>query len=321
MMNKIKRAEVYAKQKLAKGKAKSEKRKRQREEEAGDEDGGAARKAARPQPKTTESMRLKDDTIATDGDDEVIRDEAEDEFATIWSGEELPKVMITTQRFPSARAFPLIAEFLRMLPRAFYYKRGHFELKKICEYASEKKFTHLMVVTERLKRPNGLIIVKLPLGPTAVFKLRSAVKASDIKGHGAPTPHACELILNNFATRLGRRVGRVLGSLFQHNPDFTGRQVATFHNQRDFIFFRMHRYIFEGGDEIDDGNEGETGKMKKKPAKKATKPVRVRMQELGPRFTLKLKYLLAGTFDTSFGEYEFIRRKAVADLSRHRFDL
>jgi ribosome production factor 1 len=112
-----------------------------------------------------------------------------------------------------------------------------------------------MVVTERLKRPNGLIIVKLPLGPTAVFKLRSAVKASDIKGHGAPTPHACELILNNFATRLGRRVGRVLGSLFQHNPDFTGRQVATFHNQRDFIFFRMHRYIFEGGDEIDDGND------------------------------------------------------------------
>jgi ribosome production factor 1 len=82
----------------------------------------------------------------------------------------------------------------------------------------------------------------------------------------------------------------------------------------------MHRYIFEGGEEIDDGKQDDVVK-RKKPAKKATKPVRVRMQELGPRFTLKLKYLLAGTFDTSFGEYEFIRRKAVADLSRHRFDL
>jgi ribosome production factor 1 len=45
-------------------------------------------------------------------------------------------------------------------------------------------------------------------------------------------------VLNNFNTRLGRRVGRMLGSLFHQEPQFRGRRVATFHNQRDFIFFR-----------------------------------------------------------------------------------
>lgn len=29
------------------------------------------------------------------------------------------------------------------------------------------------------------------------------------------------------------------------DPTFRGRRVVTFHNQRDFIFFRHHRYIFE----------------------------------------------------------------------------
>ena len=33
---------------------------------------------------------------------------------------------------------------------------------------------------------------------------------------------------------------------------------------------------------------------------------RARLQELGPRFTLKLKYLQEGLFDTEFGEYEWI---------------
>jgi ribosome production factor 1 len=59
-----------------------------------------------------------------------------------------------------------------------------------------------------------------------------------LQGHGRPSSHRPELVLNNFGTRLGRRVGRMLGSLFHQEPQFRGRRVATFHNQRDFIFFR-----------------------------------------------------------------------------------
>ena len=62
--------------------------------------------------------------------------------------------------------------------------------------------------------------------------------AAAAQGHGRPTKHKPEIILNRFHTRLGTRVGRLLASLFPQAPQFRGRQVATFHNQRDFIFFR-----------------------------------------------------------------------------------
>ena len=40
-------------------------------------------------------------------------------------------------------------------------------------------------------------------------------------------------------------MGRMFASLFHQDPTFKGRRVVTFHNQRDFVFFRHHRYIFE----------------------------------------------------------------------------
>lgn len=48
-------------------------------------------------------------------------------------------------------------------------------------------------------------------------------------------------ILNSF---LGFFVTfRLIQSLFPQDPNFRGRRVVTFHNQRDFIFFRHHRYV------------------------------------------------------------------------------
>lgn len=34
----------------------------------------------------------------------------------------------------------------------------------------------------------------------------------------------------------------MIQALFPQDPEFKGRRVVTFHNQRDFIFFRHHRY-------------------------------------------------------------------------------
>lgn len=78
-------------------------------------------------------------------------------------------------------------------------------------------------------------------------------------------------------------------SLVPQVPEFLGREVVTFHNQRDFIFFRRHRYIylilfvrymFESKDEVN-------------------------LQEIGPRFTLKLRALQNGIYDIEKGEYEW----------------
>ena len=143
--------------------------------------------------------------------------------------------------------------------------------------------------------------------------------------------HKPELILNNFNTRLGHSVGRVFASLFPHDPQFQGRRVVTFHNQRDFIFFRHHRFVyfclilsmsrlclciistifFWVLSEL---------------MKKFTKwsclifffgryvfrnNKRVGLKELGPRFTLKLRSLQKGTFDSKYGEYEWVHKVGI----------
>lgn len=113
-------------------------------------------------------------------------------------------------------------------------------------------------------------------------------------------------MLNNFTTRLGHRVGRMFASLFHQDPAFRGRRVVTFHNQRDFVFFRHHRYVFE---------ETEGGK-----GKAATPGVKARLQEIGPRFTLRLQSLQKGTMDSKTGEFEWVQR-SEQDTSRRRFQL
>ncbi len=47
-------------------------------------------------------------------------------------------------------------------------------------------------------------------------------------------------------------------------------------------------------------------------------PDKARLQELGPRFTLKLKYLQHGTFDNKYGEYEWMPKKEKI-TSRRKF--
>lgn len=44
-------------------------------------------------------------------------------------------------------------------------------------------------------------------------------------------------------------------------------------------------------------------------------------QELGPRFTLKMRWLQEGTFDTKFGEYEWIHKRKEMDSTRRTFHL
>ena len=189
---------------------------------------------------------------------------------------------------------------LAAITPSMMYPPNERNVADVLRAASKRDFTMLLVFTEKAKQCHGVGMVKLPGGPTARFKVSSVVMPEAIRGHGRPTSHRPELILNNFSTRLGHRVGRMLGCLVPHDPQFRGRQVVTMHNQRDFIFFRHHRYIFE--------ERGE-GKAKR---------VVARLQELGPRFTLRLKSLQMGTFDTQHGEYEW-KHKPELDTSRRRF--
>ncbi|KPP64086.1 ribosome production factor 1-like, partial [Scleropages formosus] len=225
------------------------KKKRRKEREAfGDE------APPKPVPKTIENQRVYDETTVDPEDEEVAFDEGTDEFSAYFNRLTNPKVLITTSDRPRGRTVRFCQQLATIIPDSHVYYRRGLALKRIIPQCIARGFTYLIVINEDRKR-----------------------RGKD------PTKHTPEVILNNFTTRLGHSIGRMFAALFPHDPEFVGRQVATFHNQRDFIFFRFHRYIFK--------NEKRVG-----------------IQELGPRFTLKLRSLQKGTFDSKFGEYEWVHK-------------
>ncbi|KAI9363945.1 anticodon-binding protein [Zopfochytrium polystomum] len=248
-------------------------------------------------PRTLENTRELDVTIVDpEMDDEVMQDEETDEFAKYFVHGLTPKVLVTTCRRADKDTIVFAKEFRSIIPAAHYVKRGQqFTIQRIVEIANKREYTDLVIVSEDKGEPNAITFMHLPDGPTAHFKLSSIKLNKEIRGHGRVGPHKPELILNNFNTRLGHTIGRMFAALFPHVPEFKGRQVATFHNQRDFIFFRRHRYIFNEEKECV-------------------------LQELGPRFTLKLKWLQKGIYDLRNGEYEWMHKPEL-DTSRRRFFL
>ena len=74
-------------------------------------------------------------------------------------------------------------------------------------------------------------------------------------------------------------------------------------------------------DEEEEEEEEEEKKQKKQKKKKPKKKTKARLQELGPRFTLKLKWIQEGTFDTQFGEYEWFHKRKEMDTTRRKFHL
>ncbi|KDP24558.1 hypothetical protein JCGZ_25122 [Jatropha curcas] len=270
-------------------------------------------------PRTIENTREFDETVCKPDDDELFAGNDADEFSPIMRRERTPKILITTCRFNSTRGPLFISELLSVIPNAHYQKRGTYKLKEIVKYANNMDFSAIIVVHTNRREPDALLIISLPVGPTAHFKLSNLVLHKDIKNHGNPTSHKPELVMTNFTTRLGHRVGRLIQSLFPQDPNFRGRRVATFHNQRDFIFFRHHRYIFETKESKQSDSKGKKEKDNK-GEKIAQEKVVARLQECGPRFTLKLLSLQHGTFDTKSGEYEWVHKPEM-DTSRRRFFL
>eukprot|EP00516_Mucochytrium_quahogii_P001430 CAMPEP_0203745926 /NCGR_PEP_ID=MMETSP0098-20131031/1516_1 /ASSEMBLY_ACC=CAM_ASM_000208 /TAXON_ID=96639 /ORGANISM=" , Strain NY0313808BC1" /LENGTH=289 /DNA_ID=CAMNT_0050633851 /DNA_START=197 /DNA_END=1066 /DNA_ORIENTATION=- len=289
----MKRREVYEKRKIQKEKEKQARRiqKKREAEELG------AEAPAKETPKTLDNTREGDETVVEADDTEVLADEEEDEFAAYFDNSKIPKLMITTRPRPSSGLFAFISDLMTMIPNSFFYPRKEYSLEQISKWAHNKGFTHLIVLGEKLKECNQMLVNHLPVGPSALFKVSNIKHQSKIRGHGNSTGHLPEIILNRFQTRVGHRVGRFLGSLFSHDPEFRGRNVVTFHNQRDFIFVRHHRYAFR-----DEGKKAQ-------------------LQELGPRFTLKLKWLMADSFDSEHGEYEWVHKRGEMDTSRRRFAL
>jgi ribosome production factor 1 len=164
-----------------------------------------------------------------------------------------PKLLITTSHHPSLSGptHEFASDLLNVFPDSEFRPRGRtfLPLQKIASAAAERGFTDLLVINEEKarKKIDAITLIHLPAGPSCRFRISSVQTCQKISGHGRATAHFPELILNNFTTRLGVRVARFFQALLPKQPEFQGRQVVTLHNQRDFIFFRRHRYVFRDG--------------------------------------------------------------------------
>jgi len=259
--NKLKRKELFAALKHEKGKARHKLRAERAKEERSNPELKQERLATNV-PATIESKRVYDETIGQ----EI---EGEDDFNSYFDGRE-PKILLTTNANARKAAYEFADMLMEVFPNVTFIKRKReYSMKEMAGYCTNRGYTDLIVINEDKKNVNGMTFIHLPEGPTFYFSISSLVNGKKIQGHGTATDHIPELVLNNFSTRLGQTVGRLFQSLFPQRPEFEGRNVVTLHNQRDFIFFRRHRYVFR--------NEEKVG-----------------LQELGPQFTLKLRRVQKG---------------------------
>ncbi|KAJ5179592.1 Anticodon-binding [Penicillium capsulatum] len=240
-------------------------------------------------------------------------------FPTLFTSEapRAPKILITTALNGTLHDE---AEILTdLFPNSVYIRRtahrhAHkFSIREIAKFASNRNFTALLVLQEDQKKPSGLTMVHLPHGPTFHFTISNWIEGKRLPGHGRATGHWPELILNNFRTPLGLLTAHLFRTLFPPQPDFEGRQVVTLHNQRDYIFVRRHRYVFREKRETEKAVVNADGKEIE-----GAQGIRTGLQELGPRFTLKLRRVDKGIQRASGQEWEW---KGGMEKSRTKFQL
>ncbi|PYH94942.1 Brix-domain-containing protein [Aspergillus ellipticus CBS 707.79] len=228
-----------------------------------------------------------------------------------------PKILITTSLNSTLHHE---AELLTdLFPNSHYVRRTRhrfahqFSIREISKFASNRNYTAVIILREDQKKPAGLDIVHLPTGPMFHFSLNNWVEGKRIPGHGNATEHWPELILNNFRTPLGLLTAHLFRTLFPPQPDIEGRQVVTVLNSRDYLFFRRHRYVFREKRETEKAVVGADGKEMK-----GAEGIRAGMQELGPRFTLKLRRVDKGIQRASGQEWEW---KGGMEKTRTKFQL
>ncbi|PLB51815.1 RNA processing factor 1 [Aspergillus steynii IBT 23096] len=240
-------------------------------------------------------------------------------FPSLFSTEtpKTPKILITTSINSILHDE---AEILTSLfPNSVYIRRtahrySHkFSIREIASFATNRQYTALVILQEDQKRPAGLDIIHLPKGPMFHFTISNWITGKKLPGHGNPTEHWPELILNNFRTPLGLLTAHLFRSLFPPQPDIEGRQVVTLHNQRDYIFVRRHRYVFRQKRETEKSVVGADGKEMK-----GAEGLRTGLQSLGPNFTLKLRRVDKGIQRASGQEWEW---KGGMEKQRTKFQL
>lgn len=219
------------------------------------------------------------------------RSHVDDEYAYI--GVKDPKVLVTTSRDPSSRLTQFLKEIRLLMPGAQRMNRGGYIVKDLMDLARSHEMTDVVLVHEHRGEPDGMVICHLPFGPTAYFGLSNVVLRHDLPDK-PPTiseanPH---LIFHGFTAKVGQRVKTILQALFPP-AKVLGDRVMTFANNNDVIHFRHHAFTRPKGP----GGDGHKSKA-----------ADVKLEECGPRFSMRLFRIELGAIDMKDVEVEWVLR-------------
>jgi ribosome production factor 1 len=156
-------------------------------------------------------------------------------FPTLFSPPAVPKILVTTSLNSHLhKEAGILQSFLpnsTYIPRSAHAHAHKYSVREIAQFATNREYTTLVVLMEDQKKPAGLDVIHLPSGPHFHFTITNWVEAKKLPGHGNPTGHVPELILNNFRTPLGMLTAHLFKSLWPATPQIEGRTVITLHNQ------------------------------------------------------------------------------------------
>ena len=281
-------------------------------EEDDDDDNTTFKKPRPPPPRETSPISTTSTTLA------ITPESLASKFPTLFvQPPPEPKILVTTSINSTLhKEADLLTELFPnsvYVPRTKHHHAHKFSVREISKFAANRNYTTLVILKEDQKRPTGLDVVHLPDGPTFHFSMTNWVEGKKLPGHGNATGHVPELVLNNFKTPLGLLTAHLFRTMFPPRPQVVGRQVVTLHNQRDFIFLRRHRYIFRDKRPTEKSVQGDDGRLVR-----GVEDVRAGLQELGPRFTLKLRRVDRGVQRASGQEWEW---KTKTDKVRTKFQM
>jgi U3 small nucleolar ribonucleoprotein protein IMP4 len=171
-----------------------------------------------------------------------------------------------------------------LLPTAVRINRGNYVLPELVASAQRSELTDVILLHEHRGKPTALTISHLPHGPTASFSLHNVMLRADIPNthRGTVSEAYPHLIFENFSTPLGNRVVKILKHMFppRERGAKVGNRVVTFKNIDDSIEVRHHVFVRTG-------------------------PSSVELSEVGPRMTMKLFEIKAGTLEVKDADVEW----------------
>jgi len=179
--------------------------------------------------------------------------------------------IITTAIKPSKTVYFILNDLRSILPKSVYLKRKNYKIRQIVSYLKRKGIQNLVLLVENIEKTIQLWHFDLENNFLVKYNIISVMLRTNIDRCGKISTHKPELLFDNFKGNVNWVIGTMMKRFFNGLPDFKGRQILSFYKRKKFIFIRFHRYIFSV-----------TGKD-------------VKLQELGPKLTLKFENFFNAT--------------------------